>query len=147
MKITDKVLQKIEDKTWEDLESVNGYERQLIKNKSTIKHNINHFSDSQKYIIYIDILQNLKHLINDDKTYIEYYGLEEIETEKETEEHKTRKTIEALKKEYQNDLDDLLTESIPNNNESLYKAQLFATAHYLESGIDTLNILEQKLED
>lgn len=147
MKITEEVLQIIENKIWGDLESVNDYEKQLIKNKSTIKHNINHFSDSHKYIIYIDMLQNLKKLINDDETYIEYYGLEEIETEKETEEHKTRKAIEALKKEYQNDLDDLLTESIPNSNESLYKAQLFSTAHYLESGIDTLNALKERLED
>lgn len=147
MEITEEVLQIIENKIWEDLESVNDYEKELIKNKSTIIRNINHFSDSYKYIIYINMLENLKKLINDDETYIEYYGLEEIETEKETEEHKTRKTIEALKKEYQNDLDDLLIESIPNTSDSLYKAQLFATAHYLESGIDTLNILEQKLED
>lgn len=147
MKITEEVLQKIEDKIWEDLESVNDYEKELIKNKSTIIRNIDYFSDSHKYIIYINMLENLKKLINDDKTYIEYYGLEKIETKKETEEHKTRKAIEALKKEYQNDLDDLFTESIPNTSDSLYKAQLFATAHYLESGIDTLNILEQKLED
>lgn len=147
MKITEEILQIIENKIWRDLESVNDYEKQLIKNKSTIKHNINHFSDSHRYIIYIDMLQNLKHLVNDDKTYIEYYGLEEIETEKEIEEHKTRKAIETLKKEYQNDLDDLLIESIPNTSDSLYKAQLFATAHYLEAGIDTLNKLEKMLEN
>ena len=147
MKITDEVLQIIEDKIWKDLEAVNDYEKQLIKNKSTIKNNINHFSDSHRYIIYIDMLQNLEKLINDDKTYIEYYGLEKIKTEKETEESKTKKAINTLKKEYQEDLEDLLTEECMNDCGKGYGAIVFSTAHYLEAGIDTLNKLEKRLEN
>lgn len=146
MKITEEVLQIIEDKMWEDLESVNDYEKQFIKNKSTIKYNINHFSDSYKYIIYIDMLQKLKHLINDDETYIEYYGLEKIRTEKETEESKTRKAINIIKKEYEIELQSLFTECTKNFGKG-YGATIFSAAHYFEAGIDTLSKLEQILED
>lgn len=151
MKITDEVLQIIEDKIWGDLESVNDYEKQLIKNKSTIKHNINHFSDSHRYIIYIDMLQNLKHLINDDETYIEYYGLEEFKTEEKVEECKKecriKEEIKALSIDYQNKLNELLVAGSISNNGGLYGKELFSTAHYLESGIETLNVLRERLED
>lgn len=147
MKITEEVLQIIENKIWGDLESVNDYEKQLIKNKSTIKHNINHFSDSHKYIIYIDMLQNLKKLINDDETYIEYYGLEKIRTKKETEESKTKKAINAIKKEYELKLESLFTEDCTKNFGKGYGATIFASAHYFKAGIDTLSKLEKMLED
>lgn len=146
MELTVEVLDKIEDKIWEDLENVNDYEKELIKNKSTIIRNIDHFSDSYKYIIYINMLENLKKLINDDKTYIEYYGLEKIETEKETEESKTKKAINIIKKEYEIELQSLFTECTKNFGKG-YGATIFAAAHYFEAGIDTLSKLEQILED
>lgn len=147
MKLTVEILDKIEDKIWEDLESVNDYEKELIKNKSTIIRNIDHFSDSHRYIIYINMLENLKKLINDDKTYIEYYGLEKIETEKETEESKTKIAINAIKKQYELELENLFTEYCTKNFGKGYGATICASAHYFEAGIDTLSKLEEILED
>lgn len=146
MKITSEVLQKIENKLWERLKTLNKNEKQLIEDRNISYYSMSEFADSHGYINCMNLLEEMKEIANDNKGYIQHYELTEFETEEEKEEHKIRKAIETLKKEYQNDLDDLLTESIPDS-EGLHRAQLLATAHYLESGIDTLNILEQKLED
>ena len=42
-----------------------------------------HFSDSHRYISCINLLKGLKEVVNNDKNYIQYYGLEEFETEEE----------------------------------------------------------------
>lgn len=147
MKITEEVLQKIENRIWENLEELNKKQKYLIEDKNISSYSMSEFSGSYGCISCLNLLQEMKEIVNDNESYMKHYGLEAFKIEKDAEKYKTKKAIETLKKEYQNDLDDLLTESIPNTSDSLYKAQLFATAHYLESGIDTLNILEQKLED
>ena len=147
MNITEEILQKIENRIWENLEELNKKQKQLIEDRNISSYSMSEFSGSHGYISCLNLLQEMKEIVNDNEGYMKHYGLEAFKIEKETEENKTRKAIKTLKKQYQNDLDDLLTESIPNISDSLYKTELFATAHYLESGIDTLNILEQKLED
>lgn len=147
MKITEEVLQKIENRIWESLEELNKKQKHLIEDRNISSYSMSEFAGSHGYISCLNLLQEMKEIVNDNEGYMKHYDLEAFKIEKETEENKIRKAIKTLKKEYQNDLDDLLTESIPNISDSLYKTELLATAHYLESGIDTLNILEQKLED
>lgn len=146
MNITEEILQKIENRLWENLEELNKKQKQLIEDRNISPYSMSEISGSHEYISCINLLQEMKEIVNDNEGYMKHYGLEAFKIEKEIEENKIRKAIKTLKKEYKNDLDDLLTESIPNS-EGLHKAQLLATAHYIEAGIDTLNILEQRLED
>ena len=83
MEITGEVLQKIEDKLWENLEELNKAEKKLIKQENSSLYVRCHFSDSYRYIICINLLQGLKEVVNDDKNYIKHYGLEEFETEED----------------------------------------------------------------
>ena len=81
MEITEEVLNKIEDKLWENLEELNKDEKQLIKQENSSFYSRCHFSDSYRYISCINLLKGLKEVVNDDKHYIKHYGLEEFETE------------------------------------------------------------------
>lgn len=81
MEITCEVLQKIEDKLWENLEELNKDEKKLIEHRNSSFYTRCHFSDSYKYISCINLLQWLKEVVDDDKNYIKHYGLEEFETE------------------------------------------------------------------
>ena len=83
MRITGEVLQKIEDKLWENLEELNKDEKQLIEDGNVSHYSMNHFSDSHRYISCINLLKGLKEVVNDDKHYIRYYGLEEFETKED----------------------------------------------------------------
>ena len=81
MEITGEVLQKIEDKLWENLEELNKDEKQLIKQENSSFYSRCHFSDSYRYVSCINLLKGLKEVVNDDKNYIKHYGLEKFETE------------------------------------------------------------------
>lgn len=83
MEITCEVLQKIEDKLWENLEELNKDEKKLIEHRNSSFYTRCHFSDSYKYISCINLLKGLKEVVNNDKNYIKYYGLEEFETEED----------------------------------------------------------------
>lgn len=145
MRITGEVLQ-IEDKLWKNLEELNKDEKQLIEHENSSHYSMCHFSDSHRYISCINLLQRIKKVVDDNKEYIRYYGLEEFETEeKEANECKTKKAISTLKKEYQNRIDELLTGECMNNIEKEYYMGVFSTAHYFEAGLDTLNKLEKRL--
>lgn len=76
MEITGEVLQKIEDKLWEHLEELNKNEKELIEHRNSSHYSMCHFSDSYRYIICINLLKGLKEVVNDDKNYIQHYGLE-----------------------------------------------------------------------
>ena len=145
MKITGEILQKIENKLWEKLENLNKNEKQLIEDRSISYFSMSEFA-AYGCIYCINYLQELKEIINDNEGYIRHYGLEEFRTKNKAEVYETKEAIKTLKAEYQNKLNELLAESIPNNG-GLYAIELFSTAHYLESGIDTLNALEERLED
>lgn len=147
MEITGDVLDKIEDKLWRDLKELNKKEKQLIKHENASFYTVSHFDDSHRYIIYIIMLERLKKVVDDDESYIKHYGLEEFETEEETEECKTKRAINAIKREYELELEDLFTEDCTKNFGKGYDATVFSAAHYLEAGIETLNKLEKRLED
>lgn len=146
MKITEEILQKIENRIWESLEELNKKQKHLIENRNISSYSMSEFSGSYGYISCLNLLQEMKEIVNDNEGYMKHYGLEAFKIEKDAEEYKAKKAIKTLKTEYQNKLDELLAESIPNNG-GLYAIELFSTAHYLESGIDTLNALEERLED
>lgn len=146
MKITGEILQKIENKLWEQLKNLNKNEKQLIEDRNISYYSVSEFADAHGYISCINYLQELKEIINDNEGYINHYGLEEFKTKNKVEVRETKEAIKTLKAEYQNKLNELLAESIPNNG-GLYAIELFSTAHYLESGIDTLNALEERLDD
>lgn len=146
MNITEEILQKIENRIWESLEELNKKQKQLIEDRNISSYSMSEFSGSHGYISCLNLLQEMKEIVNDNEGYMKHYGLEAFKIEKEIEENKIRKAIKTLKTEYQNKLNELLAESIPNNG-GLYAVELFSTAHYLESGIDTLNALEERLED
>lgn len=147
MELTVEVLDKIEDKLWRSLEELNKDEKQLIKHENSSNYSMRHFSDSYKYIGYIDVVRWLKKIVDGDESYIKPYGLEEFETEEETEECKTKKAINTLKKEYQEKLEGLLIGECTKNFGKGYGATVFSAAHYFEAGIDTLSKLEKILED
>lgn len=83
MRITGEVLQKIEDKLWENLEELNKDEKKWIEHRNSSHYSMCHFSDSYRYISCINLLQGLKEVVDDDKNYIKHYGLEEFETEED----------------------------------------------------------------
>ena len=83
MRITSEVLDKIEDKLWENLEELNKEEKQLIKQESSSFYTMSHFSDSYRYTVYLNMLRRLKKIVDNDETYIRHYGLEEFETEED----------------------------------------------------------------
>lgn len=146
MRITGEVLQKIEDKLWENLEELNKDEKQLIEYGNSSHYSICHFSDSYRYIGYIDVVRWLKKIVDDDESYIKHYGLEEFETEEEeANECKTKKAISTLKKEYQEELEGLLIGECTKNFGKGYGATVFSSAHYFEAGLDTLSKLEKKI--
>lgn len=145
--ITGEVLNKIEDKLWKNLEELNKDEKKWIEHGNSSHYSMSHFSDSYKYISRIHLLQELKEVVNDDKIYIRYYGLEEFETEEETEECKTKRAINAIKREYELELESLFTEDCTKKFGKGYGATIFSAAHYFEAGIDTLNKLEKRLGD
>lgn len=147
MRITSEVLDKIEDKLWKNLEESNKDEKKWIEHGNSSHYSMCHFSDSYRYISCINLLQGIKKIVDGEKEYIRYYGLEEFETEEETEESKTKKAINAIKKEYELELESLFTEDCTKNFGKGYGATIFSAAHYFEAGIDTLNKLEKRLED
>lgn len=146
MKITGEMLQKIENRVWKSLENLNKNQKRLVEDKNISYYSMSEFADAHGYINCINFLQELKEIVNDNEGYIRHYGLEEFKTKDKAEVYETKEAIKTLKAEYQNKLNELLAESIPNNG-GLYAIELFSTAHYLESGIDTLNALEERLED
>lgn len=83
MEVTCEVLQKLEDNLWENLEELNKAEKKLIEHRNSSFYTRCHFSDSYKYISWINLLQWLKEVVDDDKNYIKHYGLEEFETDGE----------------------------------------------------------------
>lgn len=83
METTCEVLQKIEDKLWENLEELNKDEKKLIEHRNSSFYTRCHFSDSYRYISCINLLQRIKKIVDDDKNYIRYYCLEEFETDGE----------------------------------------------------------------
>lgn len=85
MEITGEVLQKIEDKLWKNLEELNKDEKKWIEHGNASQYSMNHFSDSHRYISCINLLKRLKEVVNNDKNYIKYYGLEEFETKEDKE--------------------------------------------------------------
>ena len=85
MRITGEVLQKIEDKLWENLEELNKDEKKWIEHGNSSHYSMCHFSDSYRYISCINLLKGLKEVVNDDKNYIKFYGLEEFETKEDKE--------------------------------------------------------------
>lgn len=147
MELTVKVLDKIEDKLWRSLEELNKDEKQLIEDGNSSYYSMCHFSDSYRYISCINLLQELKEVVYGNEAYIRYYDLEEFETEEETEEYKTKRAINAIKREYELELEDLFTEDCTKNFGKGYDATVFSAAHYLEAGIETLNKLEKRLEE
>lgn len=85
MRITGEVLDKIEDKLWENLEELNKDEKKWIEHGNSSHYSMCHFSDSYRYISCINLLQELKEVVDGYKEYIRYYGLEEFETEEDKE--------------------------------------------------------------
>lgn len=83
MEITCEVLQKIEDKLWENLEELNKDEKKLIEHRNSSFYTRCHFSDSYRYISCINLLQELKEVVYGNEAYIRYYDLEEFETEED----------------------------------------------------------------
>lgn len=145
MEITGEILQRIENKLWEKMENLNKNGKRLIEDRIASYYSMSEFADAHGFINCINYLQELKEIINDNEGYIRHYGLEEFKTKDKVEVYEIKEAIKTLKAEYQNELNELLTESIPNNG-GLYGIELFSTAHYLESGLDTLNRLERRLD-
>lgn len=85
MKITGEILQKIENKLWEDLKNLNKKEKQLIEDRNISYYSMNEFADSHGHISCMNLLQELKEIVNDNEGYINHYGLEEFKTEEEIE--------------------------------------------------------------
>ena len=83
MRLTSEVLDKIEDKLWENLEELNKDEKKWIEQGNASHYSMNHFSDSYRYILCINLLQGLKEVVDDDKNYIKHYGLKDFETEED----------------------------------------------------------------
>lgn len=83
MEITSEVLQKIEDKLWKNLEELNKDEKKWIGHRNSSYYSMCHFSDSYRYISCINLLQRIKKILDGEKEYIRYYGLEEFETDGE----------------------------------------------------------------
>lgn len=92
MELTGDVLEKIEDKLWKNLEELNKDEKKWIEHGNSSHYSMCHFSDSYRYISCINLLHGLREVVNDDKHYIQYYGLEELETEEDER--------ESVRKEY-----------------------------------------------
>lgn len=83
MELTVEILEKIEDKLWKNLEELNKDEKKWIEHGNSSHYSMCHFSDSYKYISCINLLQGLREVVNDDKHYIKFYGLDEFETEED----------------------------------------------------------------
>lgn len=75
------MLQKIENTLWEDLKNLHKNEKYLIDDRNTTYYTMTVFADAHGYINCINLLQELKEIINDNEGYIRHYGLEEFETE------------------------------------------------------------------
>ena len=83
MELTVEILEIIEDKLWKNLEELNKDEKKWIEHGNSSHYSMCHFSDSYRYISCINLLKGLRKVVGDDKNYINYYGLKELETEED----------------------------------------------------------------